>query len=267
MNHTSGNTQRGVSLAARAGYTAKGIVYVLIGGLSAMAAFGLGGQRGGASEAVTHMASKTLGTTLMVVLSIGLLSYTAWRIIQAVLDSEDKGNGLKGILVRTGFVISGLTYATVAWRCINLLMQSASSSSSTSQRTAMVMQHPGGLIAIGVLGIIVALVGLRQFQRAIKRSYRKSWHTEKMPEHQLRIADAIARWGLSARGVVFLIIGGFLCLSALHTDPSQAKGLGGALTTVAQQPFGPWLLLAVALGLIAYGGYCFVNARYRTTSA
>jgi len=267
MEHPSGNTQRGVTVAARIGYTAKGVVYLLIGGLAAMAAFGLGGQRGGASEAITHMAAQPMGTTLLVFLAVGLICYTAWRLIQAVLDSENKGNGAKGLLMRAGFVISGLSYAALAWRCISLLMHSGSDSSSTPQRTAMVMQHAGGLIAIGLVGIIIALVGVAQFRRAIKRSYRAHWHTEDMPAHQLKWAEGIARWGLSARGLVFLMIGGFLCLAALQTDPSEAKGLGGALTTLAQQPFGPWLLLVVALGLVAYGVYCFVNARYRDTNA
>jgi hypothetical protein len=73
--------------------------------------------------------------------------------------------------------------------------------------------------------------------------------------------------GLAARGVVFCIIGVFLIQAALSANPEEARGLGGALDTLAAQPYGPYLLGAVALGLVGYGVYCAVNARYRRIPA
>jgi hypothetical protein len=47
-------------------------------------------------------------------------------------------------------------------------------------------------------------------------------------------------------------------------NPHQAKGLDTALGELLQlRPFGPVLLGILALGLIAYGVYSFVEARYR----
>ncbi|WP_262927203.1 DUF1206 domain-containing protein [Phytohalomonas tamaricis] len=267
MDHPSGNAQRLVTLAARLGYVAKGIVYVMVGWLAVMAAAGLGGQRGGTSAAINELAGQPFGSVMIGLLAAGLFSYMAWRIIQAVFDAEHKGRGLRGIVVRLGFLISGLIYGALALHCIQLLMADASGNSSTRGRTAELMSHPGGIAAVLIIGVVFGFVGIRQIWRVWHCSWRANWHTHEMPAHHLRIADAISRCGLTARGIVFLIIAGFLCLAAINTDPNQAKGLGGALVTLAAQPFGPWLLGAVALGLIAYGGYCFVNARYRNVDA
>ncbi|WP_148129269.1 DUF1206 domain-containing protein, partial [Dulcicalothrix desertica] len=71
------------------------------------------------------------------------------------------------------------------------------------------------------------------------------------------------RFGIAARGFVFGIIGIFLVLAAIQVDGSEARGLGGTLAVLAQQPFGSWILGVVALGLIAYGIYSVIQARYR----
>ena len=70
------------------------------------------------------------------------------------------------------------------------------------------------------------------------------------------------RIGFSARGIAFAIIGGFLLVAAVHARSDEARGLGGALATLAQQPFGPWLLGIVASGLVVYGAFMVVQARY-----
>jgi len=80
--------------------------------------------------------------------------------------------------------------------------------------------------------------------------------------HQ-RWAQWLGEWGLAARGVTFGISGGFLLYAGISADPSEARGLGGALVVVAQQPYGPWLLGVVALGLVAYGLFCLSQALYR----
>jgi hypothetical protein len=68
------------------------------------------------------------------------------------------------------------------------------------------------------------------------------------------------KWGYIARGTVFTVVGGLLLTAVLQHDPSQARGFEGGLDTIASEP---WLLAFVAAGLICYGVYCFVEARYR----
>ncbi|MFC0338016.1 protein of unknown function [Kushneria avicenniae] len=267
MDHPSGNTQRLVTVAARCGYTAKGMIYITIGWLSMMAVLGMGGRNGGSSEAISELATQPFGSVLITLLAIGLFGYTAWRLMQALFDAEQKGRDWKGILTRLGYVLSGVIYAGIAINCVELLLNSGGSSGSTSSHTREVMSHPGGIVAIFLIGLGFLGVGMRQIWRGWHHSYEKNWHLDEMSRAQRLIAANVSRIGLTARGIVFMIVALFLCLAAINTDPSDARGLGGALSVLAEQPFGPWLLGLVAMGLIAYGGYCLVNARFRNVDA
>lgn len=269
MRHTNSSTETAVAVLARCGYAAKGVVYLIVGVLASMAAFGLGGKNIGTKEAITQIAGQPFGSALLCLMAFGLFAYTLWRIVQAFFDTEDAGRGFKGIATRLGFVVSGLVYASLGIYCLDLLLTAFSSSGgggSAQDRTAKLMGNPGGIYLAFAVGLVFMGVGIRQILRAVKRSYLKNWHMIKMNETQRKLAEGATRWGLSARGVVFMIIGLFLCIAAWQTDPSEAQGLGGALNTLARQPFGPWLLGIVALGLVGYGIYCFINARFRDVS-
>ena len=84
-----------------------------------------------------------------------------------------------------------------------------------------------------------------------------------MGEKLRKWTERWGRFGIAARGIVFGIVGAFLIRAALQYDPQEARGLGGALQTLAKQPLGPWLLGAVALGLVAFGLFMLSVARYR----
>ena len=80
-----------------------------------------------------------------------------------------------------------------------------------------------------------------------------------------RVEGVIAnggRFGLDARGIVFGLVGLFLIVSSLRFHPNEATGLGGALQEFLRQPSGSWILLIIALGLIAYGLLMLAVARY-----
>lgn len=84
-----------------------------------------------------------------------------------------------------------------------------------------------------------------------------------MSNNEQTWAVRLGRLGIAARGIVFTVIGFFLIQAAKQSDASQAKGFGEALASLEQNPFGPWILGLVALGLISYGIYSVVEARYR----
>jgi hypothetical protein len=257
-----------IAIAAGAGYAAKGIVYLLVGGLAFLAALGLVRDSIGTKEVLFGLARQPFGDLMITVLGGGLAAYAVWRLLQALLDTEDTGHGPKGLVTRLGFLISSLIHASLCVYCVDLLRDAAAASGDGSVRdhTAQVMSHQGGLYVTFALGLVFIAIGLRQLWRALRRSYLKNWDRQDLGPLQRRLADAITHWGLSARGLVFQVIGLFLCLAAWRTDPSEAQGLGGALNVLAEQPFGPWLLGTVALGLVSYGLYCLINAVIRDTS-
>lgn len=268
MAHPYSRVEILVTLGARVGYAAKGLVYLMIGAFASLAAAGLGREGLGTKEAINQLVTTPYGDIMLTLLAIGLFAYAAWRLLQAVLDTERAGKDAKALVARLGFAISGLVYGSLGLYCINLLRHAASSTdqSSAQDRTALLMSHQGGIYLIFAIGLVFMGVGVRQLWRALHRTYLKNWYSHHLGPVQQRLAEGVTRWGLSARGVVFMIIGLFLCIAAWQTDPSEAQGLGGALAVLARQPFGPWLLGGVALGLASYGVYCLINAAIRDTT-
>lgn len=235
--------------------------------LAVMAAIGAGGATKDSSGAVETIAQQPFGRILVGLTALGLLAYVIWRFVQALLDPENKGTDAKGILTRIGYAIIGMIYMGLAFLAGRLALSGggggSSGDGSEQALTAKLMSQPFGLWLVGIVGVIVIGVGVYHFYQAYKATFMASYKSGEMSAAERRWARRIGRFGLAARGVTFIIIGAFFITAAWQADPSEAKGLSGALDTLAQQPYGPWLLGIVALGLVAFGVYCFSQARYR----
>jgi hypothetical protein len=233
--------------------------------LAIQAAFFGRGQTTGPEGAIYKIAEQS--KMLLVLIAIGLFGYALWRFVQGILDPENKGNDAKGMVKRGAMVASGVIYAGLAILAVRLISQdggaAAASSGGQASTTAKMLSLPFGraLVILAGLGIIVA--ALQQLYDAYTKKFTRRFKTQEMSPEEQRMAVHTGQLGLSARGIAFLITGWFLIQAALRYDPSQARGLGGALETLARQPYGPWLLGLVALGLVAYGAYSFLQARYR----
>lgn len=259
-----------VERLARLGYTAKGIVYAIIGVLAVQAAFGTGGKTTDQKGALGAIAAQPFGKFLLALIALGLIGYVIWRFIEAVQDPEHKGNDAEGLAKRLGAGISGIIYASLALSAIRLAMGSSASSSnsnSTQDWTARLMSQPFGQWLVGLGGALVIGLGFYQFYKAYKAKFRKHLKLQEMSPTEETWATRLGRFGVAARGVVFVITGFFLLQAARQSNPNQARGLDGALQSLAQQPYGPWLLGIVALGLVAYGIHMGVQARYRRINA
>lgn len=267
-DHTANGTIRTL---ARLGYLAKGVVYTVVGILAASAVFGWFGIRdvSGTRGAIEAIASQPFGNFLLIALVVGLGGYVVWRFVQAFSDTEDKGTDATGIAQRIGFAISGLMYATLAYYAVTLtgwFSSGGSAGQGSSQQkelTASLMSSETGILIVGAIGIGFALVGLYQGYRSISKKFKENWKTSELSADEEKFATRLAQIGIGVRAVTFVIIGGLITKAAMDVDPSKAEGLGEALRTIGSQPFGQWLLAAVAFGLVCYGIYCFVNSRYR----
>lgn len=251
---------------ARLGYASKGLVYFIVGFLAAQAAFSMGGRTTDTSGALSEIVNQPFGKFLLSLVTIGIIGYALWRIVQTILDPEHQGQKMdaKRIAQRIGYALSALGYAGLALTAVKLIMGSGGGNSDTTQDlTAQILAQPFGQWLVGLAGSMVIGVGFSYFYEAYKAKFRRHFKLDEMSQTEQTWATRLGRFGIAARGVVFVIIGFFLIQAARLSDASQTKGLGDVLGILAQQPFSPVILALVPLGLIAYGIYSVIEARYR----
>jgi hypothetical protein len=258
-----------VGLLARAGYAAKGVVYCLVGGLALLAAVGSGGRTTGSRGALRSLLDQPYGLAVLAVVAIGLAAYAAWCVLRAVLDPDRKGSDARGLGKRAVTFGKGVVYAALVVAVVGMVRGTGGRGDDAGVRdwTARLMSFPQGIWLVGLTGVAVVIFGLRQLYCARVADVDEPLDLGRMGVTARLWATRFSRFGLAARGVVFAVVGVFLVIAARHENPAEARGVGGALHAMAEQPYGWALLAAVALGLIAYGCYQFVLVRYRRISA
>jgi hypothetical protein len=250
---------------ARIGYAARGVVYAVVGLLAMEAAFGARSRPTDTRGALQEIAHRS--TALLWLVALGLLGYALWRIVQGTLDREHKGTDVKGLAQRLGRVGTGLIYGGLGLAAVRLARGAHGAtgqggSQSYREWTAKLMSEPHGRWLVAAVGIAVIVGGLYQIRRGWTEKFRKEIRLQEMDATEKKLAINSGKLGLIARGVVFLVSGWFLVQAALRTDPSEARGLAGSLAALAAEPYGTFLLGLVAVGLVAFGAYSLLLARY-----
>jgi len=256
-----------VEKLARAGYAAKGVLYVVVGLLAGASAFGIGGRTTGSRGAFQSLIEQPFGKVLLGAVAFGLIGYSIFQFVRAIKDPENEGDDTKAWLKRAGFFLSGVIHASLFLAAMRLLFGGSSGSggddAGAQSWTATIMEYPLGRWLIAAIGIGIIVYGVFQLVQAWKAKLDDQMVLDEMSQSTHSVIRKVCRFGMGSRGVVLGIIGALLIVAAWQYDSTEAKGLGGALATLERQPFGPWLVAAVALGLIAYGLYQFILSRYR----
>lgn len=257
-----------VERLARLGYASKGTVYTIIGWLAASAALGVGGKTTNTRGALQSIVSRPFGRVLLGLVAIGLLGYALWRFVQAIMDTENNGTNTKGIIVRISYAANGAIYTGLAMTAIEIITDDVEVDDGEQgiDWTALLLAQPFGQFLVGTVGALTIGVGFYEFYQAYTARFRQNFKLREMSDTEKILATRIGRLGLAARGVVYTIVGFFLIQAARQFNSNQAKGLEGALDSLMRQPYGPLLLGIVAVGLMAYGLYYMVQARYRQIS-
>lgn len=252
-----------LKVLGKAGYAARGVVYVVIGFIALTAAFG-GEKAQGSHGALEEMLQEPFGAIILSAVAIGLVGYSVWRFVQAFMDTDHHGTDAKGLVVRAGLAVSGTSHILLAIYAGYLIFYGQQSGSggdsSTQEWTAWLMAKPWGIWMVGIVGLCVIGAGVAQIYKGATAGFEKYMAMDQDVDRWARPTGMV---GLIARGVTFCIIGSLFIVAAYQADPSEARGLGGALETLQSQPYGPWLLAVVAVGLLAFAAYSMLEAFYR----
>src|SRR5215210_7843270 len=241
-----------VEWCGRLGLVAKGMIYGLIGVLALLVALGFGGRPRDRQGALRFIAAQPLGEVIPYALAAGFAAYALWRFVQAFLDRDHEGDGATGLAKRAGYFGRGVLYAGF---CVG--------GRNEAQETDTVFDWPAGRYLVFAAGGVLLGAAAWNGYRAVRKKYRKDMKRGQMSGTERTWLDALGAAGHLARMVVFGLIGFFLVRAASQYDANEAVGLDGALARVAEARYGEGLLAVVAGGLMAYGLFCFMQARYR----
>ncbi|GAB3296231.1 DUF1206 domain-containing protein [Hymenobacter tenuis] len=248
---------------ARLGFASLGFVYLTLGGLATMAALGVRGSntpnQQEAFQAIQHM---PLGQLLLWLVAAGLLGYVVWRLAQAFLDTERKGNTATGLAIRGFYVFSGLLHAALAYYAAQLAWHGRRLPADTTSKSWLqqLIHQPYGQAVFGLIGLVILAAGLIQIYRAWSGKFDTDVKHYPFTAGQRRLVYHMGQVGYSARGVVLLLMGYFCFLAARHANINEIRDTEGCFTVL--QTMGPAVLGAVAVGLVVYGLYMFVQARF-----
>ena len=248
---------------ARAGLTARGVNYLLIRALAVAIGLGSRGKEADRVGALRYVAGKPGGAAGLWLLAVGFAALTVWRLAEAGYgQSGPDGHKARK---RLGSLASAVLYGFICGSIVAFLLgvSQTSGNSQSKDVTAQLMAHTGGRWLVLAIGVGVVVAGIVIIIGAVRKTFARQLRLTEMSPGTRHVVETLGRVGGTARGIVFGVVGVFLVVAAATFDANKAQGLDGALRKIAATPLGPWLLVAVALGLVTFGVYCCCEARWR----
>jgi hypothetical protein len=252
-------------MLGRAGYAAKGIVYVVMGALAAKAALGAGGKTTDTRGAIGVIGDGPMGTIALVAIGIGLIGYMLWRLIAAATDAEGEGDQPTKLVVRGAQAARGIAYGVLGVQALRALDGADVGSQGAAARhwTARLLDMPFGRALVVGAGLGVLGYAAYQVYRACSDKAKRHLDLAGAGPTQAIWIVRLGRFGIVARAVVFAMIGVFLLRAGMQKDSGEAGGIAQSLQALGNASYGRLVLALVAFGLIAYGVYQLATARYR----
>ena len=249
---------------ARAGFAARGVIYIIVGWIAVQVAFGHSSQQADRTGALHEISSTPVGGVLLWLLVVGFIGMALWRLSEAAFGSSRSGDRKTGH--RLAALGRAILYAVIAYGVLKYALGTGGPQSSDKQSvdlTATLLKYPGGQVLVVVIGLALVVGGVCLAYSAWKEKFRKELELGQARARTRRVVRWLGKFGGIARGAVFVTAGIFLVVAAIEARPQQAKGIDSSLRALASTPLGPWLLVLVAIGLIMFGLFSFCQARWR----
>jgi len=239
------------------GVAAIGVVYLLLAWIALQVAFGGSDKSADNSGALKEIAEKPFGKVLLGVMAVGLFAYAVWQLVLMVIGYQEKEGGER-TFKRVSAAGKAVFGAAIGVQALTLALGHNSKNSSQSQAdwTGKLLGAPAGHVLVVIIGIALIGFGGYLIYKGVKKKF-----LEKLEGGASATVTRLGQVGWIARGIVFGVLGILVIVAGVKSQPEKARGLDRALKTLAEQPFGKWILTAVALGLAAYAIFQLVTAR------
>ena len=247
---------------ARAGLVARGVIYILIGWVAILVALGQTSRHADQQGALQLLASRPYGLVLLWLLGIGFAGYALWRLSEAAFGVTGEGSGAGP---RLKSLVRALIYAGFAYLTFTIISGAGGASQTKKQQdlTARVMHHTGGRWLVAIVGLVIVIAGLTLVVEGVRRKFLRYLQLSQLSMRMRRLVEWLGVIGTAARGAVFALVGVLVVEAAIAYQPAKAGGIDKALLTLRNQPFGEFLLILAALGLVTFGVYGLCEARWR----
>jgi hypothetical protein len=250
--------------AVRAGFATRGVTYAVIGGLAAAIALGAGrdGTSPNQQGALALIAQAPLGRVVIAVAAVGLLAYALWKLGLGVMGRGPEGGGGKTLKDRVANLGQSAVYAGFFAVALQVLVGASGRQAGEGGETAGVLGWPAGQLVVGIVGAGLVGISLYQCYQAVRGEFVDENKCHEMGTWERRIFLVLGRIGLIARALVFVLVGYFLCRTAIDFK-TTGVGIDGTLAQVRGEPLGNWMLAFVACGLEIFAVFSFFEARYQ----
>ena len=248
-------------LLARAGLTARGVIYILVGVVAMLVALGHSSREADQQGALQMLAGQSYGRLSLWLLAIGFAGYALWRLSEAAFGVSGEP---PGAAPRLKSLARAVIYAALSYLTFTVISGTDRSQAGRQQDvTATAMQHTAGRTLVGVVGVAIIACGIMLVVEGIRQKFMKQLRTSRMSSRTRRVVRLLGVIGTIARGLVFALVGVGVIDAAVTHRASESRGIDKALLTLRDQPLGELLMMLAAVGLIAFGIYGLCEARWR----
>lgn len=246
---------------ARYGFAGRGAVYLVIGLLAMQVARGRPGEDADHHGAFSAIKDQPLGGPLLALLGLSFAAYASWRLLEGLVGHRE-ADGARRTAKRLHSLGRVVAYGTMAFTTVRFLLEDESKD-RTRAHAGTLMEASWGRVAVCAIGAAVAVAGLYMAYRGLVGKCLKKLDLHKASATVRAVAGPIGLVGLTSRGLAYALMGAFLVRAAVTFDPDDAKGLDAALKALLEAPYGRPLLALTAVGLVTFGLWSFLEARYR----
>lgn len=248
--------------AIRAGLVAYGVVHLLVAWLAVQLALGEKEDSASNSGALHYLSEQPLGGVLVWLVAVGMFLLVAWRVLEFAFGYREESDDAKRWRKRATSLGKAVIYGAIGWSAVQTATGSGGGKGGTDSTTAKLMQLPGGQLIVGAVGLAIIGYGGSLVYRGWSEKFREHLDAQGQSGKDGSAYVTLGKAGYIAKGVSIALVGSLFAYAAITHDPKKSGGLDQALQTVLEQPFGQVLLIAIGLGIAAYGIFCFARAKH-----